>query len=149
MNRFRIPICLLLTVGFSTCSTPTEGPTDAPAKVSEADYVSTESGLKYYDFKKGSGSTPNTGQTVVVHYSGWLTDGKMFDSSVVKKKPFSFVLGTGGVISGWDEGVASMSVGGKRQLVLPPDLAYGEQGAGNVIPAGATLIFEIELLSIK
>jgi peptidylprolyl isomerase len=73
----------------------------------------------------------------------------MFDSSVLKKKPFSFVLGTGGVIAGWDEGVATMAVGGKRQLVVPPDLAYGEQGFGNVIPPNATLIFEIELLSIK
>jgi len=149
MNICRTVLCLLLALCISSCSSPSEGPPDAPEKVSKADYTSTESGLKYYDFKKGSGSTPQAGQTVVVHYTGWLTDGKMFDSSVLKKKPFPFVLGTGGVIAGWDEGVATMAVGGKRQLVLPPDLAYGERGAGNVIPPNATLIFEVELLSIK
>ena len=149
MNIVRILLSLVLTLSLNACDSSSSNPPDAPAKVREADYSSTDSGLRFYDFKKGSGSTPQAGQTVVVHYTGWLTDGQMFDSSVLKKKPFSFVLGTGGVISGWDEGVATMAVGGKRQLVLPSDLAYGEQGAGNVIPPNATLIFEIELLSIK
>lgn len=116
--------------------------------VAEKDYTVTESGLKYYDLVKGTGETPAAGQTVVVHYTGWLQDGTVFDSSV-GKDPFSFVLGQGSVISGWDEGVATMKVGTKRQLVIPSDLAYGDQGAGGVIPGGATLIFEVELLEIK
>lgn len=117
-------------------------------KVNEADYTTTESGLKYYDLVQGTGETPAAGQTVVVNYTGWLEDGTMFDSSV-GGDPFSFVLGAGNVISGWDEGVASMKVGTKRQLVIPANLAYGDQGAGGVIPGGATLIFEVELLEIQ
>lgn len=118
-------------------------------QVDEADYITTENGLKYYDLTVGTGESPKVGQTVVVHYTGWLTDGTQFDSSVDRGEPFSFVLGAGNVIPGWDEGVASMKVGGKRQLVIPPELGYGEQGAGGSIPPGATLIFEVELLEIK
>jgi len=117
-------------------------------KVDEADYTTTESGLKYYDLVEGTGATPTTGQTVVVHYTGWLEDGTQFDSSVERGQPFSFTLGTGSVIAGWDEGVATMKVGGKRQLVIPASLGYGDSGAGSVIPPGATLIFEVELLDI-
>ncbi len=117
--------------------------------VDEADYTTTESGLKYYDFAEGTGDSPTTGQTVVVHYTGWLEDGTVFDSSVERGQPFSFPLGTGSVIPGWDEGVATMKVGGKRQLVIPPELGYGDSGAGGVIPPGATLIFEVELLEIQ
>ncbi len=116
--------------------------------VNEADYTTTESGLKYYDLMEGTGETPAAGQTVVVNYTGWLEDGTVFDTSV-GGEPFSFVLGAGNVISGWDEGVASMKVGTKRQLVIPANLAYGDQGAGSVIPGGATLIFEVELLEIQ
>jgi peptidylprolyl isomerase len=119
--------------------------TQVPAE----DYTTTESGLKYYDIVEGDGETPQAGQTVVVNYTGWLQDGTKFDSSVERGQPFSFVLGTGGVIPGWDEGVASMKVGGKRQLVIPPELAYGDAGSGGVIPPGATLIFDVELLSIQ
>jgi peptidylprolyl isomerase len=118
-------------------------------KVEEADYTTTQSGLKYYDLKTGTGDSPKTGQTVVVNYTGWLEDGTQFDSSIDRGEPFSFVLGEGSVIPGWEEGVATMKVGGKRQLVVPPDLGYGDQGAGGLIPPGATLIFEIELLEIK
>lgn len=118
-------------------------------QVEEDDYTVTESGLKYYDLTEGEGETPEAGQTVVVHYTGWLEDGSVFDSSVQRGQPFSLVLGEGNVITGWDEGLATMKVGGERQLVIPPELGYGEQGAGGVIPPDATLIFEIELLEIQ
>jgi peptidylprolyl isomerase len=122
------------------------GVASAPTKVDAAKYITTPSGLKYYDLKVGDGPSPTKGQKVNVHYSGWLTDGTLFDSSVERGQPFSFTLGAGEVIPGWDEGVATMKVGGKRQLVIPPNLAYGAQGAGGVIPPNATLIFEVELL---
>lgn len=117
-------------------------------EVDEDDYTTTDSGLKYYDLKPGTGATPETGQTVVVHYTGWLENGLQFDSSVDRGQPLSFAIGTGFVIPGWDEGVATMKVGGKRQLVVPPELGYGDNGAGGLIPPGATLIFEVELLEI-
>lgn len=117
-------------------------------KVDEEDYITTDSGLKTYDIVVGTGESPTAGQTVVVHYTGWLEDGTQFDSSVDRGEPFSFVLGQGNVIAGWDEGVATMKVGGKRQLVIPAELAYGENGAGSTIPPGATLIFDVELLEI-
>lgn len=117
-------------------------------EVDEEDYTTTESGLKYYDLQKGTGDAPTEGQTVAVHYTGWLEDGTQFDSSIERGQPFTFVLGTGSVIAGWDEGVASMKVGGKRQLVIPADLGYGESGSGS-IPPSATLIFEVELLEIQ
>lgn len=118
-------------------------------KVDEKDYKTTDSGIKYYDLKEGTGETPKEGQTVVVHYTGWLQDGTQFDSSIDRGEPFSFVLGKGEVIKGWDEGVSTMKVGGKRQLVIPPALGYGDSGAGSVIPPGATLVFEVELLEVK
>ena len=121
----------------------------AITEVAQEDYITTESGLKYYDIVQGEGETPAEGQTVVVHYAGWLEDGTLFDSSLERGAPFALKLGMGEVIPGWDEGVATMKVGGKRQLVIPAELAYGETGAGGVIPPGATLIFEIELLEIQ
>ena len=117
--------------------------------MSEGDYVTTESGLKYHDLAKGDGPTPEKGQTVVVHYTGWLSDGKMFDSSLPKGRPFSFVLGAGGVIAGWEEGVATMRIGGRRQLVIPHTLGYGESGYAGLIPPRATLVFEVDLLEIE
>ncbi len=117
-------------------------------EVDEADYTTTDSGLKYYDIEVGDGDMPEVGQTVVVHYTGWLEDGTKFDSSLDRGTPFPFTLGQGAVIPGWDEGLATMRVGGKRQLVIPADLAYGDAGAG-IIPPGATLIFDVELLEIK
>jgi len=111
--------------------------------------TTTASGLQFIDIKVGSGASPQTGQTVVVHYTGWLTNGTKFDSSVDRGQPFSFVIGTGKVIKGWDEGVASMKVGGKRRLIIPPDLGYGAGGYPPIIPANAQLIFDVELLQIK
>jgi len=117
-------------------------------EVDEADYIETESGLKYYDIVEGDGPMPEEGQIVIVDYTGWLEDGTKFDSSVDRGQPFTFPLGTGSVIAGWDEGVATMKVGGKRQLMIPADLAYGEGGSGS-IPPGATLIFDVELLDVQ
>ena len=111
--------------------------------------VTTPSGLKYTDVVVGSGAQPRSGQTAVVHYTGRLLDGTKFDSSKDRNQPFSFPLGQGRVIKGWDEGVATMKVGGTRQLTIPPDLAYGSRGAGGVIPPNATLTFEVELLDVK
>jgi FKBP-type peptidyl-prolyl cis-trans isomerase FkpA len=111
--------------------------------------VTTASGLKYQDIVVGTGQEAKAGDSVTVNYTGWLTDGTKFDSSLDRNQPFSFNLGQGSVIKGWDEGVAGMKVGGKRRLTIPPDLAYGSQGASGVIPPDATLIFDVELLSIK
>ena len=115
--------------------------------------VTTPSGLKYIDVKVGTGASPRTGQTCVMHYTGWLYEngkkGAKFDSSVDRGEPFEFPIGMGQVIRGWDEGVATMKVGGKRTLIIPPELGYGARGAGGVIPPNATLIFDVELLSIK
>lgn len=122
--------------------------TNAPTQVT-GEPVTTKSGLKYWDIKKGTGETATEGKTVKVHYTGWLTNGTKFDSSVDRKEPFEFHLGAGDVIRGWDEGVAGMQVGGKRQLRIPPDLGYGNRGAGGVIPPGATLVFDVELLGVK
>jgi peptidylprolyl isomerase len=112
----------------------------------------TASGLEYADVVEGTGATPKAGQTVVVHYTGWLTDGKKFDSSRDRGEPFRFTLGRGQVIKGWDEGLSTMKVGGRRTLMLPPDLAYGSRGAGGVIrgviPPNATLKFDAELLEV-
>jgi FKBP-type peptidyl-prolyl cis-trans isomerase len=111
--------------------------------------VTTPSGLKYTDEKVGTGVEAKAGQTAVVHYTGWLTDGKKFDSSKDRNQPFSFPLGGGRVIKGWDEGVQGMKVGGVRRLTIPPTLGYGASGAGGVIPPNATLVFEVELLDVK
>jgi FKBP-type peptidyl-prolyl cis-trans isomerase FkpA len=109
----------------------------------------TPSGLYYQDLEVGSGTEAQNGADVTVHYTGWLTDGTKFDSSVDRGTPFAFPLGAGQVIAGWDEGVNGMRVGGKRKLVIPPDLAYGDRGAGNAIPPGATLVFDVELLDVQ
>ena len=109
----------------------------------------TPSGLQYVDTKVGTGASPQKGQRAVVHYTGWLVDGKKFDSSKDSGQPFQFAVGRGEVIKGWDEGVATMKVGGTRKLVIPPDLGYGARGAGGAIPPNATLTFEVELLEIR
>jgi len=109
----------------------------------------TSSGLQYWDIVVGTGATAVAGKPVKVHYTGWLTNGKKFDSSVDRGQPFVFPLGGGQVIKGWDEGVAGMKVGGKRQLRIPPELGYGARGAGGAIPPNATLIFDVELLEVS
>ena len=115
--------------------------------------VTTASGLKIEDTQVGTGASPKTGQTCVMHYTGWLYEngakGKKFDSSVDRNEPFQFPIGKGRVIKGWDEGVATMQVGGKRTLIIPASLGYGAQGAGGVIPPNATLMFDVELLGVK
>ena len=109
----------------------------------------TPSGLEYIEVQVGSGAVASAGQQVSVHYTGWLTDGTKFDSSVDRGQPFQFALGRRQVIAGWDEGVAGMRVGGKRRLIIPPNLGYGASGAGGVIPPNATLIFDVELLGVQ
>ena len=129
-------------IGFSPATAQTAGKT-----------MTTASGLQITDSKVGSGATPTPGQTCVMHYTGWLYEngvkGKKFDSSVDRGTPFEFPIGKGQVIGGWEEGVATMKVGGKRTLIIPPSLGYGARGAGGVIPPNATLIFEVELLDVK
>jgi FKBP-type peptidyl-prolyl cis-trans isomerase len=111
--------------------------------------TTTPSGLQYTDEAVGSGQEAKSGDHVVVHYTGTLTDGRKFDSSRDRNKPFEFPLGAGTVIRGWDEGVAGMKVGGRRRLVIPPQLGYGARGAGSVIPPNATLVFDVELIGIR
>ena len=110
--------------------------------------VTTASGLVIEDIGVGEGAVAQAGQYVSVHYTGWLTNGSKFDSSLDRNDPFEFALGRGQVIAGWDEGVQGMRVGGKRKLTIPPNLGYGARGAGGVIPPNATLVFEVELLDI-
>jgi FKBP-type peptidyl-prolyl cis-trans isomerase len=117
--------------------------------VTENEVVTAESGLRYIDVKEGEGAVAKAGDTVDVHYTGWLVSGTKFDSSVDRGQPFTFPLGAGRVIRGWDEGVAGMKVGGVRKLILPPDLGYGARGNAPRIPPDATLIFEVELLGIE
>jgi len=115
--------------------------------------TTTPSGLKIIDTKVGNGPAPKPGQTCMMHYTGWLYEndkkGAKFDSSLDRNQPFSFPIGQHQVIAGWDEGVATMKVGGKRTLIIPPELGYGSRGAGGVIPPNATLMFDVELLSVK
>ncbi|TAJ10250.1 MAG: FKBP-type peptidyl-prolyl cis-trans isomerase [Nitrospirae bacterium] len=111
--------------------------------------VTTDSGLQYIDLVEGKGRQAELGDQATVHYTGWLANGTKFDSSLDRGQPFSFRVGAGQVIKGWDEGVGTMKIGGKRKLIIPPDLAYGPRGAGNVIPPNATLTFEVELLGLR
>ncbi len=116
---------------------------------SDGKEITTSSGLQYIDQVVGTGDSAKAGQTVSVHYTGWLTNGKKFDSSVDRGQPFSFRLGVGQVIKGWDEGVQGMKVGGKRKLTIPSNLGYGARGAGGLIPPHATLVFDVELLGVQ
>ncbi len=134
-----------------TAFTLTAAPSFAKGKKGKV--VTLPSGLKYEELKSGKGDEAVSGKTVVVHYTGWLLNGDKigdkFDSSVDRGQPFTFELGKGQVIKGWDEGVAKMKVGGKRKLTIPPDLAYGKNGAGDKIKPDSTLVFEVELLEVK
>ncbi len=145
---------ILITLGLMmpiTAAAPAmaqgSGPSDFPA---DGKYqVTTPSGLQYTDVKVGSGATPKTGQDVTVHYAGYLVDGTKFDASKDHGGPFTFTIGEGQVIKGWDEGVMGMKIGGERQLRIPSDLGYGSRGAGASIPPNATLLFDVELLGVK
>ena len=149
-KRARVIAIALATVvaGHIAAGAPTPATAQAAGKP-----MTTASGLQITDTKVGTGATPKTGQTCVMHYTGWLyqggAKGAKFDSSVDRGQPFEFPIGTGRVIKGWDEGVASMKVGGKRTLIIPPEMGYGARGAGGVIPPNATLVFEVELLGVR
>jgi FKBP-type peptidyl-prolyl cis-trans isomerase len=137
--------------GDSTTETLGLGPdlnSTAPRTVADSDFTTSPTGLKFHDFVAGTGDEASFGLIATVHYTGWLTNGSKFDSSLDRNDPFAFRVGVGGVIRGWDEGVAGMRVGGKRQLVIPPALAYGASGTGS-IPPNSTLVFEIELLRVE
>jgi FKBP-type peptidyl-prolyl cis-trans isomerase len=131
-----------------TQKAPAKATPSGPTKVTGAP-TKTASGLEYWDIKVGTGAVAQSGQHVKVDYTGWLTNGKKFDSSVGTGHPFDFMLGASQVIKGWDEGVAGMKVGGKRQLRIPPDLAYGKGGYSTVIPPNSTLIFDVRLVDVK
>lgn len=160
MNLRLLAAALALAVSFMACSGKTEestAPSETAAKqeagsdtfAMPANLQTTPSGLQYAIDQPGTGAKPQARQTVTVHYTGWLTDGTKFDSSRDRGEPFSFAIGQGEVIEGWDEGVADMKVGEKRTLVIPPALGYGEQGAGGDIPPNATLVFKVELLGVE
>ena len=142
-----LALLLAVTLGAGAFAGEPKGKAKAKGKTK---IVTTASGLKYEDLAVGKGPSPKKGQTVSVHYTGWLTDGKKFDSSRDHGQPFEFPIGEGRVIKGWDEGVMSMKVGGRRKLTIPPELGYGARGTpGGPIPPNATLIFDVELLAIK
>ncbi len=147
---FGPPALLLAAIALvlSACGDDGEAPAENGGDVT-GETVTTDSGLQYIDIEVGTGEAPQAGQTVVVHYTGWLTDETKFDSSLDRGTPFSFVLGVGQVIPGWEEGLATMKVGGQRRLIIRRVLAYGERGAGATIPPNATLIFDVELLEIR
>ena len=147
-----------MTTDTTTAPQPASGTAAAPAMAAAAtgagtnmadEYQTSPSGLQWKDLKVGTGASPAAGQTVYVHYTGWLLDGKKFDSSRDRGEPFTFPLGKGRVIKGWDEGVATMKVGGRRELLIPPALAYGARGFPGAIPPNSTLKFDVELLEVK
>ncbi|MCG3205484.1 MAG: hypothetical protein KCHDKBKB_02205 [Elusimicrobia bacterium] len=156
MNKY-VLVILLTCAANAGCAlkqgnpapTTTNTTKESPKESSSVKTIKTSSGLQYVDIKEGTGESPKNGQRVTVHYTGKLKDGTKFDSSVDRGEPFTFIIGVGQVIKGWDEGVATMKVGGQRTLIIPSQLGYGERGAGNVIPPNAELHFDVELLGIK
>ncbi len=149
LEKLIVIMLLVAAVVIPACSQkevkPAAGAKGAPVT---ANMVTTPTGLSYADLVVGNGPAPVPGKAVKVHYTGWLENGTKFDSSVDRGEPFVFTLGAGQVIPGWDEGVMTMKVGGKRKLVIPPQLGYGAAGAGGAVPPNATLIFEVELLDV-
>jgi FKBP-type peptidyl-prolyl cis-trans isomerase len=150
MKAAILVVMVLALAGWAIAQTASakKSATGGPTKVT-GEPTKTASGLEYWDIKVGTGAVAQTGQHVKVDYTGWLTNGKKFDSSVGTGKPFDFMLGASQVIKGWDEGVVGMKVGGKRQLRIPPDLAYGSAGYPGAIPPNATLIFDVQLVDVK
>ena len=151
LSRICTAVLLAAAIPFltSACARTEKAEEAGGTTVSDAPEVATPTGLKYQELKIGNGAEAASGRTVAVHYTGRLEDGTKFDSSLDRGEPFRFQLGTGAVIKGWDQGVAGMKVGGKRKLIIPSDLGYGEQGYGDVIPPGATLVFEVELVGVE
>ncbi len=149
--RWLLVLALVAILGVACgSSSDSDSNTDSNSGVNMADEtITTASGLQIKTIVVGTGDKAEVGKTAVVHYTGWLLDGTKFDSSVDRGTPFEFPLGQGRVIKGWDEGVATMNIGGKVELIIPPDLGYGATGAGGVIPPNATLKFEVELLDMK
>ena len=149
-DKFRM---LAVSVGFLVAASITTPLSISSPALAAGQTMTTASGLKIEDSQVGTGASPKSGDTCVMHYTGWLYDngtkGAKFDSSVDRGQPFAFTIGVRQVIKGWDEGVSSMKVGGKRTLIIPPELGYGARGAGRVIPPNATLLFEVELLGIQ
>jgi peptidylprolyl isomerase len=145
-TRWIILGCLLIATGLVSVA---EADDQAAGKKQAGQTVTTDSGLQYIDLVEGKGRQAELGDQATVHYTGWLANGTKFDSSLDRGQPFSFRVGAGQVIKGWDEGVGTMKIGGKRKLIIPPDLAYGPRGAGAVIPPNATLTFEVELLGLR
>ncbi len=150
-RRFVCGMAVVTAIAFAGCggdalTAPGDGIPDPPASAQAP--VTTSSGLTYQDFVVGTGATAVAGRAVTVHYTGWLEDGTKFDSSVDRGTPFTFTLGIGSVIAGWEEGVVGMQAGGTRRLLIPPALGYGSRGAGGVIPPNSTLIFDVHLLAV-
>ena len=151
MEKLIVVLLLVVAVSIPACAQKEAKQPANEAKVAAAlpaNAVKTSSGLAYVDMVVGSGLAPTAGKPVKVHYTGWLENGTKFDSSLDRGEPFVFTIGAGQVIPGWDEGVMSMKAGGKRKLIVPPQLGYGAAGAGSVIPPNAVLIFEVELLDV-
>ncbi len=150
LEKLSIFALLLVAMAIPACAQKETAPqAKTPAAAAKEATVKTASGLEYVELVPGNGPSPVAGKGVKVHYTGWLTDGKKFDSSVDRGQPFVFAIGAGQVIPGWDEGVLTMKVGGKRKLIIPGNLGYGAVGAGPDIPPNATLIFEVELLDVE
>ena len=148
MVAVMLALAVAAVLAQSAARKPTAPNTASPAKVT-GDGVKTPSGLVYWDIRVGNGESAKEGSRVRVHYTGWLTTGKKFDSSVDAGKPFDFTIGNGEVIKGWEDGITGMRVGGKRQLRIPPELGYGADGYPPAIPPNATLIFDIQLLGVQ
>jgi peptidylprolyl isomerase len=150
VERFIVLLLLMVAVAIPACAQKEVKMSDEKnvGNMTAATSITTTSGLVYTDLIAGSGPAPVPGKAVKVHYTGWLENGAKFDSSVDRNEPFVFTIGASQVIQGWDEGVMGMKVGGKRKLIIPAQLGYGSRGAGGVIPPGATLIFEVELLDV-
>lgn len=153
VEKIIVVLLLAVAIAIPACvqneAKAASGAGKSPIPELQAKTVTTASGLAYQDAKVGTGASPVKGKSVKVHYTGWLENGTKFDSSVDRQEPFDFVIGARQVIPGWDEGVMSMKVGGKRRLTIPAKLGYGARGAGGVIPPNATLIFDVELLDVQ